>query len=272
MRILVTNDDGIDAPGLRAVVERLRTDHDGELMVVAPHTEQSGMGAALGPFYLNPPRVHERHLDGVELEQCWSIEGPPSLGVLLARLGAFGEPPDLVVSGVNPGLNVGRAVYHSGTIGATLTARNGHIHGIAISQEMDPSIGLHPQHWDTATEIAARAVRAMVTSPPPEASVLNLNVPDRPIGQLRGIRSVPVGDLPPRRALAAQLLPLGGGVHEIELEASDEASDTAILIPDHDTGAVAEGWVAMSWLGRIVHDDPGEHGVEDALEAFFAER
>ncbi len=258
----MTNDDGIDAPGLHVLARRVQ--HIGELVVVAPATEHSGMGAALGPFYLSPPRVRERTLDGIRTEQCWAVEGPPSLGVLLARLGAFGEPPDIVLSGINPGLNVGRAVYHSGTVGATLTARNGQIHGIAVSQDLDPDLGLHPQHWDTAAEVAACAVEAMIASPPADPAVLNLNVPDRPLDELRGIAAVEVGDLPPRRARRAYLEAAGGGLHEVHFEPVDDAED--LLLPrDTDTGAVLDGWVTMSWLGRISHTDPGEHGVETAL-------
>lgn len=265
-RILLTNDDGVAAPGIRVLAEAIAP--LGELVVVAPSMEQSGMGAALGPFYLDPPVVRDAELRGVDAALVMSVDGPPSLGVLLARLGAFGPPPELVVSGINPGLNVGRAVYHSGTVGATLTARNGRIHGIAVSQAIDPSIGLHPQHWDTAATICAEAVRAMLSSPPPEPSVLNLNVPDRPLDEVRGVRTVPVGDLPPGRAVAARLDARGDGSYAVHLDPVGPEEDRD-LSPDLDTGVVRDGWVAMSWLGRIVHTDPGEHGVEDALTARF---
>ena len=75
------------------------------------------------------------------------MSGPPALCVMFARLGAFGEPFDLVVSGINPGANVGRAVYHSGTVGAALTARNGNISGVAISQAVT-GFGVEGQGWD----------------------------------------------------------------------------------------------------------------------------
>ncbi|MEM9607498.1 MAG: 5'/3'-nucleotidase SurE [Actinomycetota bacterium] len=267
--MLVTNDDGINGPGLHVLVRRLREEHDGELIVVAPHTEQSGMGAAVGPFYLDPPLVHEASIPDAEADAVWSIEGPPALGVLVARLGAFGPPPDLVVSGINPGLNVGRAVYHSGTVGAALTARNGHINGIAISQDIDPTVSLHPQHWETAAEVAAVAMRAVADAPPATPSVLNLNVPDVPLGELRGARFVPVGDLPPRRAMSTELRPLGEGRHELVFEAASEAEDAKTLPPGLDTSIIGDGWAAMSWLGRIAHDDPGGHDVDARLAARF---
>ncbi len=264
MRILVTNDDGIDGPGLHALVERLRADHD-DLIVVAPHTEQSGTGAALGSFYLEPPRVHRNAIDGVDVE-AWSVEGPPGLAVLLARLGAFGEAPDVVVSGINPGLNVGRAVYHSGTIGAALTARNGHIHGIAVSQAVDWDDRIHPQHWASAAELAAVAVTTLCSHPPGRASVLNLNVPDLPLDELRGVRTVPVGDLPPGRAIGARLVAREDAGYDVELEPSD-TDDVPASEEGHDTAVVTQGWATMSWLGRITHEDVGDLGVQDALDA-----
>ena len=130
MRILVTNDDGIDSLGLHELARSLTG--LGDVTVVAPDREYSGAGAALGSVHLIRPEVHDAHIDGIETS--WSVSGPPGLCIIYARLGLFGEPFDLVVSGINPGINVGRSVYHSGTIGAALTARNGGVTGIAISQ------------------------------------------------------------------------------------------------------------------------------------------
>lgn len=287
MRILVTNDDGIDGPGLHVLVRRLLELGAGEVVVVAPHREQSGMGAAVGPFHLDPVIVHEASIPGAAPDAVWAIEGPPALGVLMARLGAFGPPPDLVVSGINPGLNVGRSIYHSGTVGAALTARNGRITGVAVSQEADPAVRPHPQHWDTAAEVAATAVREIIDRPPDEAAVLNLNVPDRPIAELRGARFVPVGEVPVLRAVTAARQPLDGGRHQLVLEQAPppdaETEPTAPPSPgldtasaptgqaeqprvDDDTNIVGDGWVAMSWLGRIGHHDPGGHDVAAAFD------
>jgi len=121
MRILVTNDDGIDSEGLW-VLARAMVPH-GDVVVVAPDQEFSGASAALGALHLIQPEVRRLTIDGVP--EAWSLTGPPALCVMFTRLGAFGAPFDLIVSGINPGANVGRSVYHSGTIGAALTGRNG---------------------------------------------------------------------------------------------------------------------------------------------------
>src|SRR5262245_33437509 len=130
MRILVTNDDGVDSVGLHILARRLSK--AGDIVVAAPDREYSGAGAALGTLHLIHPEVRRIDLDGVE--EAWSVTGPPALCVMFARLGVFGGPFDLVVSGINPGANAGRAIYHSGTVGAALTARNGGVSGLAISQ------------------------------------------------------------------------------------------------------------------------------------------
>ena len=132
--ILVTNDDGIDSVGLHVLARALRS--LGRVTIVAPDREFSGAGAAIGPLHLHQPIIDEVEIDGID--SSWTIDGPPALCVFYARMGAFGFRPDIVVSGINPGANLGRAVYHSGTIGATLTARNGNIPGVAVSQSFAP--------------------------------------------------------------------------------------------------------------------------------------
>ena len=107
---------------------------------------------------------------------------------MFARLGVFGGPFDLVVSGINPGANSGRAIYHSGTVGAALTARNGGVSGLAISQAV-AGFGvegqgwdemLTDQHWDTAAEVGETGVaKAMLADLPDDPIVLNVNVPNR---------------------------------------------------------------------------------------------
>ena len=127
VRILVTNDDGIDSVGLHELA--LALVDLGDVTVAAPDTEYSGAGASLGTMHLRRPEVHDARIEGVD--RAWSVSGPPGLCVIYGRLGLFGDPFDLVVAGINPGMNVGRSVYHSGTVGAALTARNGGITGIA---------------------------------------------------------------------------------------------------------------------------------------------
>ncbi|NNC81314.1 MAG: 5'/3'-nucleotidase SurE, partial [Acidimicrobiales bacterium] len=116
MRILVTNDDGIDSVGLHVLANAVK--HFGDVTVVAPLFECSGAGASIGTLTGNYPVVHRHDVPALDGLDCWSVSGPPALCVMYAQLGAFGKPFDLIVSGINPGQNVGWSVYHSGTIGA----------------------------------------------------------------------------------------------------------------------------------------------------------
>ena len=118
---MVTNDDGIDSVGLHLLARAL-TDL-GDVVVIAPDREFSGSGAAVGALYEFRPEIRRRKIDGIA--EAWSLNGPPALCVLYTKLGVFGDPFDLVVSGINPGSNVGRSVYYSGTVVACLAARNG---------------------------------------------------------------------------------------------------------------------------------------------------
>jgi 5'-nucleotidase len=257
VRILVTNDDGIDSVGLHRLAERLGDDHD--VVVAAPDREYSGAGAAIGTIHLIEPEVHRVELPGVE--EAWSVTGPPALCVLFARLGVFGGPFDLVVSGFNPGANSGRAIYHSGTVGAALTARGGRVSGIAISQAVE-GFGVEGQGWDemlagqcwdTACDVAAAVVGAFASAPPDDAIVMNVNVPNVAVDELKGWRRADVATLPPRALAHADLEPKLGheGTFYVRMSWGDP-----LELPEHtDTGTVERGYVAVTYLTRLA-DDP----------------
>ncbi|MEY2451623.1 MAG: 5/3-nucleotidase [Acidimicrobiaceae bacterium] len=256
MRILVTNDDGVDAVGLHVLARRLG--ELGDVVVAAPDREYSGASAALGTLHLIRPEVHRVRIDGVP--EAWSITGPPALCVMFARLGVFGAPFDLVVSGINPGANAGRAIYHSGTVGAALTARNGGVSGLAVSQAVD-DFGVEGQGWDdmladqrweTAAEVGARVAKEMLGNLPTDPIVINVNVPNRPIDQLAGWRRTEVALLPPRALASAALIPKVG--HDGAFEVRMDWGDPLELPVDTDSGAVEAGYVAVTALCRIVDD------------------
>jgi 5'-nucleotidase len=256
VHILVTNDDGVAAVGLQLLARRLV--ELGDVTVVAPDREYSGAGAALGTLHLMRPEVHRIDIDCVG--QAWSVTGPPALCVMFARLGMFGGPFDLVVSGINPGANTGRAIYHSGTVGAALTARNGGVSGLAVSQAVD-DFGvegqgwdemLEHQQWETAAEIGTHVARAMLDDLPTEPIVLNVNVPNRPLGELAGWRRTEVAQLPPRTLARAELVPkVGhGGAFDVRMDWGDPLE----LPADTDSGAVEAGLVSVPVLSRIADD------------------
>jgi 5'-nucleotidase len=139
VRILVTNDDGVDAPGIKALAAALVADgHD--VTVVAPSGDRSGSGAAIGKLFGTEPPEVVRHvwadLPGVPVH---ALDAPPATVVLGATLGAWGDPPDLVASGINPGANTGHLVIHSGTVGAALTAAG---LTVEVDQTGNPKINL----------------------------------------------------------------------------------------------------------------------------------
>jgi 5'-nucleotidase len=173
-RILLTNDDGFESTGLLRLAAALGEVY--ELIVVVPAQDFSGSGTGIGRLSA---------ATGVELsplagfgEGAVAIEGPPGLAVMAAALGAFGEVPDLVVSGPNAGMNTGKSVIHSGTVGAALTARSFGVSGIALSLAYSD-----PWHWDSAVHVGLQVV-AWALEWSDETITLNVNVPARPVEQL----------------------------------------------------------------------------------------
>ena len=273
VRILVTNDDGIDSIGLHVLARAMRP--FGEVVVAAPNTEYSGYGAALGTLHNMKPDVRVEHVEGID--EAWSISAPPALCAMFGRLGVFGDI-DLVVSGINPGANVGRSVYHSGTVGACLTARNGGISGVAVSQTVDTfgvegqgwEESLATQKWEGAAEVAAIAVRALVEDMPDEPLVLNINVPNRLAKDMEGWRRTNVGEAPPRGLTKASMTPKPGATDtfHVTMEWGD-----AIQIPEtEDGGAVMAGFASITWLGRnegLTPHHPSMKSTEGAFDEFY---
>jgi 5'-nucleotidase len=272
-RILVTNDDGIDSVGLHVLARAVR--EHGDVLVVAPDTEYSGAGAALGALHVIHPEVRRAAIAGID--EAWSINGPPGLCAMLARLGVFGRI-DLLVSGINPGANVGRAVYHSGTVGAALTARNGGTSGVAVSQAV-AGFGVEgqgwaemiaDQQWETAAHVGSAVAGAVLGADLGEPVVVNVNVPNLPLDQIKGWRHASIGRLPPRAISRASLEPVSGrdGVFAVRMEWGDAIE----LPPDTDGGAIERDEVTVSYLSRLVAEPRSDlPGVDDALDGLLRE-
>ena len=256
VRILLTNDDGIDSVGLHILARAMKP--FGDVVIAAPDREFSGAGAALGALHLIQPEVHKARVDGID--EAWAITGPPALCVMFARLGAFGAPFDLVVSGINPGVNVGRSVYHSGTVGAALSGRNGLISGVAVSQAVT-GFGVEGQGWDemlvgqkweSAAEVAATFVEGLVSAMPAQPVVVNINVPNKDVSEMKGWRVARVGHEPPRRMSTAVLEPKEGhaGSYYVRMQWGDAVS----LPADTDGGLVESDYVSVSYLSSLAHE------------------
>jgi 5'-nucleotidase len=274
VRILVTNDDGIDAPGIHHLAAAIAP--LGEVTVIAPDTEYSGASSAIGPIWVEHPTVTRRRdfpVDGIA--EAWAIGGPPALSTFYARLGAFGAPFDLVVSGINPGANVGRSVYHSGTIGACISGRNGGWSGVAVSQSATYGAEgqawhdiLERQHWASAATVAARFVEGLLADLPRDPVVANINVPNVELGEIEGWALTEIGQLPPRAMTKAQLVEREGEPDVFDL---DIGSGDLIDLPPHtDGGAVERNLVSVSYVSRFVHEQRRDlGGAERALATLF---
>ncbi|MGO9457904.1 MAG: 5'/3'-nucleotidase SurE [Acidimicrobiales bacterium] len=190
MRILVTNDDGVHAPGLAALTRALASwaaddpgGEDRQVVVVAPLANYSGAAAAVGTVYEREAIAYKTAvIPGAESIEAYGLDASPALSVIVSALGAFGPRPDLVVSGINLGVNVGRSVLHSGTVGAVLTGAQLGMSGLAVSLRSGGAV----DHWDTASALALEVLPALAAAPP--RTLLNLNVPSVPPAELRGVR------------------------------------------------------------------------------------
>jgi len=244
--VLVTNDDGVDSPGLHALASAA-SEAGHSVVVAAPLRDHSGFGAAVGPLHVTGQIVIERRrVPGLpDAMEVIGVDGPPALCVLAACLEGFGPRPDVVLSGINLGANLGRAVLHSGTVGAALTANNFGIPGIAVSQAHGES-----QHWSTAAEVAVELLDWLAAAAPAPLT-LNVNVPN-------------VAVRPPAAHVA--MLELGGQVQSRVVEAARgvltlEVEAAGGPVPGTDAAVLADGCIAVTPLG-------GVHAVEvDIVDA-----
>ena len=279
MRILVTNDDGIDSVGLHALANAMRP--FGEVMVVAPATEYSGAGASLGTLTFDEPIARPEQIEALDGLTTWSITGPPALCVMYAQLGSFGEPFDLIVSGINPGQNVGWSVYHSGTIGAALTGRNRGASGIAVSmgfngkdvegltwdQIVDGMI------WETGATVASQIVQAMIENPTAAPVVINCNVPNRKLEDLAGWEHARVGSEPPRKLVTGTLVEADPDELGEVFHLSMDWGAAGQVVPGTDAWLVRNNTVSVTWLGHLSETTPdlAQHdGVQSRLDTLFA--
>lgn len=269
MRILVTNDDGVRAPGIAALARAAHVaGHD--VIVVAPLIDYSGAGAAVGPVHSRDGIDYESHvLDDLDLP-AYGIDGPPALAVILACVGGFGPRPDIVLSGINHGINVGRSTMHSGTVGAALTGAHFGLRCLAASIRW----GDEPVPWETAAVLATALVPVLVASP--EGTVLNLNVPNVGPEQVRGVRRGRLGRGGAIRSAVHEtpghdpvhphlsLPPAGSGTLRLDLTAPGASASGAL---DTDADLLAEDYAALTALvGVREATGPADDVVDRGLE------
>jgi 5'-nucleotidase len=278
VRVLVTNDDGVTAPGLAALTRALVKWAEAsvaaggprhEIVVVAPSSNYSGAGAAVGSVYDGTKILYHRaRVSGAEGVDAFGLDASPALSVIAGALGAVGPKPDLVLSGINHGVNVGRSVLHSGTVGAALTASQLGISALAVSLRT----GADSEPWDSAADLAVALIPLL--SQAPARTVLNLNVPALPLHQIRGLRWGRVSgaglikaasgagafEAPnpaemdgPAAIEAARAFMEGGPGEEGEIVLSvgsplPRTDDTDLADPSEDATLVAQGYAALTAL------------------------
>ncbi|MCL0076535.1 5'/3'-nucleotidase SurE [Dehalococcoidia bacterium] len=184
MKILVSNDDGIYARGLWALVRALKG--VGEVIVVAPDREQSAVGTSVTLHYPLRVKKAKSRLSGVE---AYSVEGTPADSVILGLQMLAKDGVDLVVSGINEGLNLGNDVFISGTVGAALQGYFYEIPAVAISA----ALVKNKVRFDTAARMAALLAKKVEQKDLLPGTLLNVNLPHLPLRKIQGIQATRLG-------------------------------------------------------------------------------
>ncbi len=236
MHILVTNDDGVQAPGLLALAQEMR--HLGKVTVFAPDRNWSASGHV--KTMDRPLRVREVTLaDG---SPALTTDGAPSDSVALALLGIVKDRIDLVVSGINPHENIGHDVTYSGTVTAAMEAVIAGVPGIAVS--LHAPEGVHSELDYRPAALVGRQVAAKVlTEGLPEGVLLNVNVPYLPVEEIRGFQVTRQGLRVYRDALDARRDPRGRPYYWIGGD-----FPTGVIEEGTDYGAIQAGYVSITPL------------------------
>jgi len=246
LTVLVTNDDGVASAGLAALVRGV-AGPGRRVVVAAPADDQSGTSAAVAPRPPDGVRIEPVSIAGLEGPGfddliAYSVDGPPALAVLGARLGELGHPAataSVVASGVNLGRNTGVAVLFSGTVGAALAAANLGLSAVAMSID-----AFEPAHLATASAVTAAAFKWLLDAP--AGTVLNVNVPDLPIEALAGVCHAPLATF---------------GTVQASVEERGPGPFTALFRftqpepePGSDGALLRDGWVTVTGLVGIRAD------------------
>lgn len=228
MRILVSNDDGVYAPGLEILAEAMRM--FGEVRVVAPDRNRSGASNSLTLH--NPIRVKE--LDNGFI----SVEGTPTDCVHLALTGLLDTPPDLVIAGINAGANLGDDVLYSGTVAAATEGRFLGLPAVAISL-----VGNEFRYYDTAAKVAQYLIGQLPKLSLSGQIILNVNVPDLPFHILEGIEITRLGTRHSAEPTIKQKDPRGHTIYWVGPPGAEEDAG-----PGSDFYAINAGKVSVTPL------------------------
>jgi 5'-nucleotidase len=228
MHILLSNDDGYSAEGLKALAHALQT--HAEITVVAPEQNRSGASNSLTLDI--PLRVNKAE------NGFWKVNGTPTDCVHLAITGLLDREPDMVFSGINHGSNLGDDVVYSGTVAAATEGRFLGLPAVAISLAAS-----NPRHFDTAGRVAVSLLNRIRRYPLPPDTILNVNVPDRPWEELLGFQSCRLGQRHKAEPVIRSLDPRGREVYWVG--AAGPEQDAGLGTDFH---AIRMGYVAVTPL------------------------
>lgn len=235
MRILVTNDDGINAPGLE-VLEEIAAQFSEDVWVCAPAEEQSGAGHSL--TLTRPVRLRKHG------ERRFSVSGTPTDSVMMALRKVMPGPPDLVLSGVNRGANLGDDITYSGTVSAAIEGALAGVRAIALSQVYSREGMGDDVPFSAAREWGPKVIAPLLDAPMPERTLININFPPIPASAVKGIRVVRQGFHDYARGSVVEGRdPRGFRYYWFGLDAIEHTLDHGT-----DLEAIDEGYVAVTPL------------------------
>ncbi|GAB3488478.1 5'/3'-nucleotidase SurE [Marinomonas epiphytica] len=240
MRVLIANDDGVDAIGIQVLTQRLKQTY--RTLVVAPDRNCSGASSALTLTRPLQPKKLE--------EQVYSVDGTPSDCVNLAVAGVIDGPVDIVVSGINHGANLGDDVIYSGTVAAALEARHLDRPALAISL-------VGGTHFDTAARVAEQLLKDAHSLQVPAGVLLNINVPDVSYDELKGFEVTRLGHR--HRAQPPISAHHPRGIPSFWIGPLSEANDNS---PGTDFWAIEKGKVSIT----PIHTDMTCYGAQSNLQ------
>lgn len=231
-RILVTNDDGYQAHGIK-ILEKVARGLSKDVWVVAPETEQSAVSHSL--TIRRPLRIRKVR------DQAYAVDGTPTDCVMLAVQHVMKDVrPTLCLSGVNGGGNLGEDITYSGTIAAAMEATLLGVPSIALSQHVTRP---RPAHWATAEAFVAKVVRQLVAIGWPKNTLMNVNFPDIPAKSVKGIQVAPQGRHKIGDDLHEHHDPRGVPYYWIGSMRQEDATQTGT-----DIAAVRAGWISVTPL------------------------
>ncbi len=256
MHFLISNDDGLSARGIGVLAERIG--QLGRITIVAPDRNCSGASNSL--TLESPIRTREVE-PGVH-----RVSGTPTDCVHLALTGLLSEDPDMVISGINHGANLGDDVIYSGTVAAAMEGRFLGLPAVAVSLVFDE----RPTHFETAAEAAARLVEQLSRDPLPADTILNVNVPDRPWSEIKGFEVTRLGHRHRAEPCIETLDPRGRPMYWVGPAGAEQDAG-----PGTDFDAIRRGYISVTpihvdltryqaleqvagWISAIATDDePG---------------